>query len=67
MSGYKSGVATIIREEEPRAIYTHCYGHSLNLACNDILSDNASLKEMPLTQHKKSLTWLRNHPVGMLC
>ena len=24
-----------ILKEEPRAIYTHCYGHALNLACQD--------------------------------
>ena len=35
MSGRKAGVAKLILDEEPRAIYTHCYGHSLNLACND--------------------------------
>ena len=32
MSGYKRGVATKSREEEPRAMYMHCYSHSLNLA-----------------------------------
>ena len=26
----------MIQDEEPRAIYTHCYGHSLNLACCDM-------------------------------
>ena len=31
MSG-KSGVAKQIEEEEPKAIYTYCYGHALNLA-----------------------------------
>lgn len=25
----KSGVATRLSEDEPRAIYTHCYGHAL--------------------------------------
>ena len=35
MSGVRNGVATQIQEEEPRAIYTHCYGHSLNLAASD--------------------------------
>ena len=35
MSGHREGVATQICEEEPRAIYTHCYGHSLNLAVSD--------------------------------
>ena len=34
MSGIRSGVATRILQEEPRALYTHCYGHSLNLACS---------------------------------
>ena len=32
MSGAKSGVAKRISDEEPRAVYTHCYGHSINLA-----------------------------------
>ena len=34
MSGSKSGVAT---ELEPKALYTYCYGHSLNLAIQDAL------------------------------
>ena len=37
MSGQRSGVATQIRQEEPRALYTHCYGHSLNLAMSDTI------------------------------
>ena len=32
MSGHKSGVAKKI---ESRALYTHCYGHALNLAAQD--------------------------------
>ncbi len=35
MSGAKSGVAKRIQDEEKKAIYTHCYGHALNLACSD--------------------------------
>ena len=35
MSGVRGGVATQIQKEEPRAVYTHCYGHTLNLACSD--------------------------------
>ena len=35
MKGCRKGVATQIMSEEPCAIYTHCYGHSLNLACQD--------------------------------
>lgn len=30
MKGPRSGVAKQLLEEEPKAIYTHCYGHSLN-------------------------------------
>ena len=36
MSGAKTGVAKQISDnEESRAIYTHCYGHALNLAAGD--------------------------------
>ena len=35
MAGRRQGVAKQISQEEPRAIYTHCYGHALNLACSD--------------------------------
>ena len=37
MSGSKSGVAKRVQDEEPRAAYTHCYSHSLNLAANDLV------------------------------
>lgn len=35
MSGTRSGVAKRIYDEEPRALFTHCYGHALNLAIAD--------------------------------
>ena len=35
MSGCRSGVAKRIMDDEPKAIYTHCYGHSLDLAISD--------------------------------
>ena len=44
MSGCKAGVAKLILDEEPRAIYTHCYGHSLNLACNDTIKQCAIVR-----------------------
>ena len=31
MSGRKSGVMTRLCKAEPRAVFTHCYGHSLGL------------------------------------
>ena len=33
MSGIRTGVTKRISDEEPHAVFTHCYGHSLNLAC----------------------------------
>lgn len=38
MMGKKSGVATQIQQEQPKAIPTHCHGHSLNLAIKDLTS-----------------------------
>ncbi len=37
MAGARSGVATQLLQEEPKALYTHCYGHALNLACGDTM------------------------------
>jgi len=37
MRGARSGVAKRIMEDEPRAVYIHCYGHSINLAVNDAI------------------------------
>ena len=39
MAGHRTGVATQILTMEPRALYTHCYGHSLNLAMCDTIKN----------------------------
>ena len=44
MSGSKSGVAKRIMDEEPRAVFTHCYCHSLNLAAGDLVKKSRLLK-----------------------
>ncbi len=44
MSGLRKGVATQLQQDEPRAIYTHCYGHSLNLAVGDTVRQCKVLK-----------------------
>ena len=31
MAGCRNGLAKFMKDDEPRALYTHCYGHSLNL------------------------------------
>ena len=38
MMGKKSGVATQIQKYQPKAIITHCHGHSLSLAVKDLTS-----------------------------
>ena len=48
MSGSKSGVATLVQKEEPRAVFTHCYGHALNLACSDSLKRCKLMKDAPM-------------------
>ena len=35
MTRVRNGVAKQLTVEEPRAIFTHCYGHALNLAVGD--------------------------------
>jgi len=45
MSGVKTGVAKQLLDKEKRAIFTHCYGHALNLACNDAVKGCKVLKD----------------------
>lgn len=40
MSGSRSGVATRLLSEEKRAVYTHCYGHALNLAVGSTMKQS---------------------------
>ena len=47
MRGVRSGVATQIAQDEPRALYVHCYGHSLNLACQDTIREIKPLRHAP--------------------
>ena len=44
MTGAKSGVATQIKAINGKCLYTHCYGHALNLAVNDSIKSVACLK-----------------------
>ena len=46
MTGSKRGVTTQISTEEPRATFTHCYGHALNLAVGDTVKKNKILKDV---------------------
>ena len=61
MSGSRAGVVKMIQDEEPRAIYTHCYGHSLNLACCDMVKH---CKIMNIGDYKVNQ---KNHQNVMQC
>ena len=45
MAGAKNGVAVQLANEESRAIFTHCYGHALNLAAGDTIKKNKVLRD----------------------
>ncbi len=45
MAGSKAGVAVQIQELEPRAVFTHCYGHALNLAVSDTIKQSPVMKD----------------------
>ena len=45
MSGAKKGVAKQLSDIEKRAIYTHCYGHSLNLAIGDSIKQSKVMRD----------------------
>ena len=44
MMGARNGVAKRIQDEQPSAFFTHCYGHSLNLAASDTLRQCNTMK-----------------------
>ena len=60
MSGEKSGVQKRIRDVQPKALYSHCAGHSLNLA---IVSACTAISVRNAIDHIKSLTlWIKASP-----
>jgi hypothetical protein len=54
MQGIRSGVATQILKLQPKALYTHCYGHSLNLACQDMVRNIKQLRDALESTHELS-------------
>ena len=54
MSGIKNGVAKCISDKEPRAVFTHCYGHALNLAVGDTVKGSKIMKSSLETVHEIS-------------
>ncbi len=67
MSGIKKGVATQLQVDEPRAIYTHCYGHSLNLAAADTIKRCKTMKTaMKYVMKSSSLLSIHQGEKGFL-
>ena len=55
MQAVHNGVATqILAAIQPKAVYTHCYGHSLNLACQDMIRNIKPLRDALDTTHELS-------------
>ena len=57
MSGKKSGVQKQIRDIQPKAVYTHCAGHSLNLAI--VTSCSIPLVSNCIEQIKSFTLWIK--------
>ena len=45
MSGAKPGIVTQNKAKKPRAIFSHCYGNSLQLAVGDMIKEIKNLKD----------------------
>ena len=54
MIGVKSGVVARVNAGERRAVFTHCYGHSLNLACANTLQQCILMQDTLDTTHEIS-------------
>ena len=46
MAGVKNGVEAKIKVMNEAALYTHCYGHALNLAVNDCIRNTKDLNDV---------------------
>jgi len=46
MSGKRRSLAKKIMDEQPLALYTHCYSHSLNLAVSDMIKNSSTTKKV---------------------
>jgi len=45
MAGTRGGVAAKIQQIEPRAVFTHCFDHALNLSVNDTIRHSTAIKD----------------------
>lgn len=52
MSGARSRIARRVSAQEPQDLYTHCYGHMLNLAVQAAIKGTKVLKDTLDTVHE---------------
>ena len=66
MSGIKSGIAKQISNAELRALFTHCYGHALNLAVSNLLKQSKLMSDaLDLTRETTKLIKCSPHREGI--
>ena len=46
MARFRTETATQLRHVEERAIFTHCYGHALNLAVADVVKQSKVIRDV---------------------
>ena len=54
MFGIKNGVSNKALSENPKAFFTHCFGHALNLAVGDRVKNVRILKDSMDATHEIS-------------
>ena len=45
MAGTNRGVPAKMQQIDPRAVFTHCYGHAINLSVNDTIKGSPTMKD----------------------
>lgn len=61
MAGCRSGIAKRISDEEPRAVFMHCYGHALDLAISDTVK-NCDCINNALSDTREITTFIKGSP-----
>ena len=52
MSRVRNGVTNQLRNKQSKALFTHCYGCTLNLAASDIIQKCCTMKKALETAHE---------------
>lgn len=66
MSGQISGLQTLMRRQEQRALYVHCRGHNLNLVAQDSIEEHIEMRNiMNLVQN--FISFVRGSPKRLNC